>query len=120
MNKYTCTKYTYLILLLVFSGSCTTFHHGDMDSSASLSKNNFKIIGQTKGSARVDYILGIGGNNKEALTYEAKKDLYRNVTLQKGQKQYSGKLAGMNPLKAIIKIENDYKEVYSSTLKKAR
>ncbi len=56
-----------------------------MTSNANLSDGNFNMIGLAQGTAKSVRILGIGGLSKKALVFEAKKDLYSNFPLKKGQ-----------------------------------
>lgn len=64
--------------------SCASYT-GSFNDSASLSGGNFEISGWGQGQSSAKYLFGIGGLNKEQLVFEAKKDLYENYPLQKGQ-----------------------------------
>lgn len=69
--------------LLIFS-SCAV-HSGMMTGNASITNANFKYVGIAKGQASTTHILGIGGLNRTALVFDAKKDLFRNNPLKEGQ-----------------------------------
>lgn len=79
------------IILLLFTvislGSCG-FHNAhslnvqNNSTNVELSKKNFKVIGQVKGSASHTYVIGFGGLEKRALLDEAKRQLYENAKLE--------------------------------------
>lgn len=70
--------------LFLMLTSCA-FHGGMMTGNASLSGNNFKTIKLVKGTAKTTKIFGIGGLGKNALVFEAKKDMLMNNPLKDGQ-----------------------------------
>ena len=72
------------ILLMSIMSSCA-FHSGVFTNSTCLSTNNFKIMRLAKGEAKTTKIFGIGGLDKNALVFEAKKDLYANYPLKENQ-----------------------------------
>ncbi|NEN25016.1 hypothetical protein G3O08_16060 [Cryomorpha ignava] len=79
---YSLSLITLLCSLLL--SSCA-FHNGNMTGNASLSTRNFEIKTIVMGTAKTSHVFGIGGLKKQALVYEAKKDLYRSYPLSEGQ-----------------------------------
>jgi len=73
------------ITIIIFTTASCAFHSGIMSGSASLSANNFKTIKVATGTASTTKILGIGGLGKDALVFEAKKNLMQNFPLKDGQ-----------------------------------
>jgi hypothetical protein len=74
--------------LFVFSAvifSSCAFHHGGMQSSASLTDGNFMVVKLATGRAAVTRVLGLGGVSTEALVFDAKQNLYQNFPLEQGQ-----------------------------------
>jgi hypothetical protein len=71
------------VLLTTFA-SCA-FHSGMMNNSVQLNQNNFKYVRNAYGEAKTTKVLGIGGNDRDALVAEAKKDLLDNYPLKEGQ-----------------------------------
>jgi hypothetical protein len=65
------------LTLIVFLSSCA-FHNGITTSSASLTHNNFEVIGNVQGQAGTKKIFGIGGLSKDALVAEARQNLLKN------------------------------------------
>ena len=76
-----------------------------LSSNAVVVNDQFRVVGLGIGESETTKIFGIGGLNKSALVYEAKKDLYKNINLEKGQ--------------ALTNISVDFKRtdllVYSKT-----
>jgi len=72
--------YSISVLLI----SCAS-HYGFLSTNAVLMDKNFRIVGLGVGESQTMKILGFGGLKKEALVFDAKKDLYRNVELKTGQ-----------------------------------
>jgi hypothetical protein len=77
-------KIIYSLLIVVFTSSCA-FHQGMMTGSASISNSNFSIVDFVTGTATTSQIFGIGGLNSDALVLEAKRNLYINHPLKRGQ-----------------------------------
>jgi hypothetical protein len=73
-----------IAIICLTTSSCAT-HWGMMSSSASLSSNNFKITKVAIGTSSTLKIFGLGGLAKDALIFEAKKDLLQNNPLREGQ-----------------------------------
>lgn len=73
-----------LLILLVFLSSCA-FHSGLMTGNASLSDPEFSIVDFAIGSSETVKVFGIGGLNADAVVLEAKRNLYENYPLEKGQ-----------------------------------
>ena len=71
--------------LSIFLLSSCAFHTGLFTNSTSLSSNNFKVVKLAKGSAKTTKYFGIGGLAKDALVFEAKKDLLANYPLKENQ-----------------------------------
>lgn len=72
-----------LFLAFCLATSCA-FHHGTFDSGVAITNNQFRIVGIASGKAQTTHFLGIGGLTKDALVYEAKRDLYSKYPLTKG------------------------------------
>jgi hypothetical protein len=73
-----------LVIVTILTSSCA-MHWGMMTGNASLSSNNFKMVKIATGTATATKILGFGGLGKNALIYEAKKNLMENFPLKEGQ-----------------------------------
>lgn len=73
--------FTFLLLM----NACSSFHGGLMTGNASLQDNNFELIDFAIGKAKTTKLFGIGGMKKEALVFEAKKQMYLSYPLKKGQ-----------------------------------
>ena len=72
-------------LLLLIHSSCISTHTGNIQSPSFSVKNNFKIISTIEGKSTATYILGIGGNLRNGLVNEAKRNMYSNYTLKENQ-----------------------------------
>ena len=77
-------KLFFIISIVSFLSSCAV-HTGMMTGSASLSNPDFSIIKVVSGSASAHYFLGIGGLNKTGLLSVARKNLFLNNSLKRGQ-----------------------------------
>ncbi|MBV5279069.1 MAG: hypothetical protein J0647_08580, partial [Campylobacteraceae bacterium] len=60
--------YSVLLLLATFLNSCGIGHayvtnHNQNAADVHLSKNNFKVIDQVRGSSETSYVMAIGGMN---------------------------------------------------------
>ena len=77
-------KALFLFLIPIILSSCAT-HIGIMSGNASISDANFNVAGLAIGTAKTQHILGFGGLGKDALILEAKRNLYTNYPLKKGQ-----------------------------------
>lgn len=73
-----------ITVIAITTSSCAS-HWGMMTGNASLSSNNFKITKIASGSSTATKIFGIGGLGKDALVFEAKKDMLQNYPLKDGQ-----------------------------------
>jgi len=73
------------VTIIAFATTSCATHLGMMSGSAALSSNNFKMIRIASGHAQTTKILGFGGLAKDALVFEAKKDLLQNNPLKDGQ-----------------------------------
>lgn len=51
-----------------------------------LTRNNFKVLGEVKGTADVDYVLVFGGANKKQLYEAAYNNMLENAKLTEGSK----------------------------------
>ncbi|MCU4162461.1 DUF6567 family protein [Carboxylicivirga caseinilyticus] len=74
--------FSFAFMLLL--SSCAV-HSGMITGNASLNDANFQIIGLGVGQAKTTQVFGLGGLKKDALTLEAKRNLYENHPLQPGQ-----------------------------------
>lgn len=77
-----------LLTLTVFVAmlSSCAMHSGYMNNSTSLSNANFSFTQQNiSGFSEAFYVFGIGGNEKEALVEEAKRDMLKDHPLQPNQ-----------------------------------
>lgn len=81
--KQIFTFFAFLYLLL--QSSCMSLHTGSMQQTSFLAKNNFKIVANIEGSSKATYVFGIGGNNKDGLVKEAKRNMYMYYTLEANQ-----------------------------------
>jgi hypothetical protein len=72
-------------LILLIHSSCISTHNGFIQSPSFSVKNDFKIVSTIEGKSKATYILGIGGNLREGLVNEAKKNMYSNYKLQANQ-----------------------------------
>lgn len=82
-------KLVYLVTALAFCSiltGCIATHVGNMTGSASLNAPNFSYKKQNiLGVATATYILGIGGESRQSLIMEAKKNMLKGNSLQKNQ-----------------------------------
>jgi hypothetical protein len=70
----------------ILLAGCMATHTGTMVNSASLSQNNFKIIGNVTGKAETYAVLGIGGGiDRNAIVLEAKQNMQKYCPLKAGQ-----------------------------------
>ncbi|BDD05635.1 DUF6567 family protein [Aureibacter tunicatorum] len=75
-----------ILLLAISAGlSSCAFHMGGLTGNASLGNNNFQVVDFAIGTANTTQVLGIGGLKKDGLVLEAKRNLYANRPLKKGQ-----------------------------------
>lgn len=77
-------KISSLIFSMVLLSSCA-FHSGLITGNASLNNPEFSIVDFAIGSSETVKVFGIGGLNADAVVLEAKRNLYENYPLQKGQ-----------------------------------
>lgn len=70
--------------MLIYS-SCISTHSGSFQSPSFSIKNNFKIVTTIEGNSNATYIFGIGGNLREGLVSEAKKNMYSKYSIQSNQ-----------------------------------
>ncbi|MEN0006719.1 MAG: DUF6567 family protein [Bacteroidota bacterium] len=73
-----------IILIIVGLNSCA-YHSGLMTGNASLSNAEFSVIDFAIGSAETIKVFGFGGLKSDALVLEAKRNLYENYPLDRGQ-----------------------------------
>jgi len=84
IRKITITFSVALVGLML--AACYATHSGTMVNSASLSQNNFKIIGNVTGQAETYTFLMFGGGvGRDALVNEAKQRMYDIQPLKSGQ-----------------------------------
>lgn len=74
----------FISAISLLSSGCAT-HAGIGMSSASISENNFKMVGHATGQAKATKVFGIGGLFRDALVAEAKQDMLDNYPLYDGQ-----------------------------------
>ncbi|MEM9857106.1 MAG: DUF6567 family protein [Bacteroidota bacterium] len=75
----------FLIITITSFVSCS-YHVGTIGGgSAVITNNQFSRIDFAYGTAKTTNVLGIGGNHKNGLVLEAKRNLYQNSQLQAGQ-----------------------------------
>ncbi|MEN7550273.1 DUF6567 family protein [Rapidithrix thailandica] len=70
----------YIIIGTLFLSSCA-FHYGNLSGTSATSRP----VGLAYGTSETKKFLGIGGNSKDALVLEAKKNMYLNYPLEPGQ-----------------------------------
>lgn len=59
--------------------------HNVNTTEVQLNSNNFKVIGNVKGTSHATYVLGIGGLSKKAAKENALADMYLNAMLTGSQ-----------------------------------
>jgi len=69
--------------LLLLMGSCA--FHGGMMTANLLPNPESEIVGQGFGRAKTVHVLGIGGLDHQSLMADAKRNLYANRPLKKGE-----------------------------------
>ncbi|TRX72671.1 DUF6567 family protein [Carboxylicivirga sp. M1479] len=74
----------FLLPIAIILSSCAT-HTGVMTGNATISDANFNVVGLAVGSSKTKHVFGMGGLGKDALVFEAKRNLYSNYPLKKGQ-----------------------------------
>ena len=72
------------ISLGLLVSSCA-FHSGIMTSNPNFTSPDYELTSFATGTASTEKFFGIGGLSKDALVFEAKKNLYSNFPLKKGQ-----------------------------------
>lgn len=75
----------FLLFTLTTMISSCAFHSGVMTGNAALSDANFFTVGYAMGTSEITKVLGMGGVATDALVLEAKRNLYKNHPLTKGQ-----------------------------------
>lgn len=76
----------FFFLLLIFVSTSCAHHYGSMSAgSASITNDNFSKIRFAYGTSKITHVFGIGGNRKDALVLEAKRNMYQNCDLQLGE-----------------------------------
>jgi hypothetical protein len=73
-----------LIFLTIMLFSCAS-HQGYMSTNAVIIDTEFQIVGTAVGQSKSWKLLGVGGVNRDALVFDAKKDLYSSIELKPGQ-----------------------------------
>ena len=74
-----------IIISIIILSSCS-YHMGNIGGgSAAITDANYSNIDFAYGAAKTVNVLGIGGNQKDALVLEAKRNLYLNYNLKPGQ-----------------------------------
>ena len=82
-------KLIFYFSLVIMMSSCvatTALVSNNLATIVELSEPNYKIIDKVSGSATVQYILGIGGNKKNALVAKARSNMLRKADLIGGSK----------------------------------
>ena len=77
-------KLGFLILLTTLTG-CVSFFDGSFQSPSFATKDNFSIVKTIEGKAQATYVFGIGGNLKDGLVNEAKRNMYLSHQLKPNQ-----------------------------------
>jgi hypothetical protein len=84
MNKN--LKYILFLSLSIFFSSCLSTFRGDIQQSGfSINDCDFQIIKTVEGRAKATYIFGIGGNLRNGLINDAKRNLYSSHKLGPNQ-----------------------------------
>lgn len=78
-------RYLSISVFAVLLTSCYAVHSGMMTGNAALSDSNFEIVDFAVGTSETIKILGVGGLNTDAMVLDAKRNLYENHPLKKGQ-----------------------------------
>ena len=76
-------RFYFLCILILFTSSCA-FHGGFMTSNV-FQNEQMEIVRSGSGSAKTVHVFGIGGLAKLSLAQEAKKNLYANLPLRRGE-----------------------------------
>lgn len=77
-------RFSSILFLFIYS-SCISTHSGTFQSPSFSVKNNFKLVSSIEGNSSATYIFGIGGNLREGLVSEAKKNMYSKYSIQSNQ-----------------------------------
>jgi hypothetical protein len=75
------------LFILTILSSCgynhtNVFNHNQNNTQVELSQNNFKVIGQVKGSAEVNYVLIFGGRKKQELYNAAYSEMLEKANIE--------------------------------------
>ncbi len=93
----------FTVLILSFT-SCA-IHSGMMTGNAAISDGNFKVVKVATGTAKATKVFGLGGLGKDALVFEAKKNLLTNYPLKEGQALANVTVDFKNSFIIIINVE---------------
>ncbi|NQZ78852.1 MAG: hypothetical protein HRT61_22460 [Ekhidna sp.] len=78
--------YNFLILLIFLLLSSCSYHIGSISGgTGTITNESFGSVDFAYGTAKTTNFLGIGGNKKDALLLEAKRNLYQNYKLRATQ-----------------------------------
>lgn len=85
------TKIIMSLVLIIGLSSCGVnrawvLNQNQNATQVQLSSNNFKVVGQVKGSAEVAYVLIFGGAKKKYLYESAYQEMLQNAELTTGSK----------------------------------
>jgi hypothetical protein len=85
------TKVILSLALIVGLSSCGVnrawiFNQNQNATQVHLSDNNFKVLGQVRGSSEVTYVLIFGGPKKKHLYESAYQEMLRNAELTTGSR----------------------------------
>lgn len=75
----------YILVLLLSTQGCVSFHEGNFQTTSFTTKDNFRIITTIQGDAQATYFLGIGGGVRDGLLNEAKRNMYSTYLLEANQ-----------------------------------
>ncbi len=81
---FTMNRTLIIFLSMTLLSSCA-YHSGVMTGNAFLSDSDFTIVDLAIGRAEITKVFGLGGISTDALVFEAKRNLYKNYPLSKGQ-----------------------------------
>ncbi len=82
-------KLVFYFSMIILMSSCvaaTGLVSNNLLTTVELSEANYKVVDKVSGSATVRYILGLGGNKKNALVAQARSNMLRRAELVGGSR----------------------------------
>ncbi len=99
------------IVSLCLTGCGAAVHSNGLNADAiltnvTLTENNYRIVGESIGTASATYVFGIGGLSRRAVTENATADMIRNADLR-GPQAIINKTVDVKIRNYIIVVEVD-------------